>query len=240
MFLIFRTLDVRALLHPSAKEDIFCTEKPPETIIPKSNSTSIMPLPHLSPAMADGLRSLGISSFFVCCSVTLKFFTKAVVGDDVYAFGYPGVLMVGQMALTLFFVGIVRVALWLLRSSNSSSTSTSSALKTTWREHLRFGPASACFGAHALLTLFALRGMSVPMFSAVKQCVPLVSLVLGVFILKKGWPSKPVFASLVLIVVGCIVASAADLQFDTVSYKEGILCTYNNCYDLKMIGELSF
>ena len=65
--------------------------------------------------------------------------------------------------------------------------------------------------------------MNIPMYGAVKRCTPLVSLALSVAFLRKRLPSVTVTASIVCITVGCVIASAGDLEFDRRAYTTGAL-----------------
>ncbi len=45
----------------------------------------------------------------------------------------------------------------------------------TFRDGKDFLSASLCFALHATLSLYALSGMNIPMYGAIKRCSPLVS-----------------------------------------------------------------
>ena len=46
-----------------------------------------------------------------------------------------------------------------------------------------FLPASIFFALHATLSLYAIHGMNIPMYGAIKRCTPLVSLILSVLVI---------------------------------------------------------
>ena len=73
------------------------------------------------------------------------------------------------------------------------------------RDGKDFLPASLLFALHATLSLFALHGMNIPMYGAIKRCTPLVSLILSVVVLRKAVPSKQIVISILLITFGCLI-----------------------------------
>ena len=64
------------------------------------------------------------------------------------------------------------------------------------------------------------------MYGAIKRCTPIVSLILSVCVLRKSVPSKLIVLSIVIISVGCLVASAGDLEFDRQAYTMGLLSVF--------------
>ena len=62
------------------------------------------------------------------------------------------------------------------------------------------------YTVHAGLALSALSGMSIPMYTVLKRCVPFVNLILAVGLLGRGMPRKGVVASVLVITVGCVIA----------------------------------
>ena len=96
----------------------------------------------------------------------------------------------------------------------------------SFRDGKDFLPASLLFALHATLSLFALHGMNIPMYGAIKRCTPLVSLILSVIVLRKAVPSKPIVLSILLITLGCLIASIGDLEFDGHAYFMGLLSVF--------------
>ena len=96
----------------------------------------------------------------------------------------------------------------------------------SFRDGKEFLPASLLFALHATLSLFALHGMNIPMYGAIKRCTPLVSLILSVIVLRKAVPSKPIVLSILLITFGCLIASIGDLEFDGHAYFMGLLSVF--------------
>jgi solute carrier family 35 protein len=96
----------------------------------------------------------------------------------------------------------------------------------SFRDGRDFLPASLLFALHATLSLFALHGMNIPMYGAIKRCTPLVSLILSVVVLRKAIPSKHIVVSILLMTGGCLVASIGDLEFDKHAYAFGLLSVF--------------
>ena len=96
----------------------------------------------------------------------------------------------------------------------------------SFRDGKDFLPASLLFALHATLSLFALHGMNIPMYGAIKRCTPLVSLILSVVVLRKSIPSKKIVLSILLITFGCLIASIGDLEFDGHAYAMGLLSVF--------------
>nr|XP_004227143.2 UDP-galactose/UDP-glucose transporter 7 [Ciona intestinalis] len=71
------------------------------------------------------------------------------------------------------------------------------------------------------MALFALTGMNVPMYNAIRRCIPFASMVLGYIVFVKK-PSALVFTSIMVVTSGTAIAAFGDLQFDLKSYLYGI------------------
>jgi len=161
---------------------------------------------------SDNSKSLAAALFYGTCSVSMNFLNKAVVSS--YNFNYPFFIMVCQMVTTIIFLDTIRMAGYLNIAPYSL------------RDGKDFLPASLLFALHATLSLFALHGMNIPMYGAIKRCTPLVSLILSVVVLRKSVPSKAIVISILLITFGCLVASIGDLEFDGHAYFMGMLSVF--------------
>ena len=87
---------------------------------------------------------------------------------------------------------------------------------------LNFLRPSIAFAFHSILSLSALDGMNITMYAAIKRCVPFANLFMAVLVLKKPPPSPGILLSILMITLGCIIASAGDLQFELRAYIWGI------------------
>ena len=60
------------------------------------------------------------------------------------------------------------------------------------------------------LTLWSLRGLSLPMYVVFKRCLPLVTMLIGVLVLKNGAPSPGVLAAVLITTCGAALAGEPD------------------------------
>ena len=63
-----------------------------------------------------------------------------------------------------------------------------------------------------ILALFALNGMNIPMYNAMRRCVPIANLLLGVIFLRTR-PSKGITISVLTITSGTFVAGKSKIIF---------------------------
>ncbi|XP_066532132.1 solute carrier family 35 member D3 [Hoplias malabaricus] len=73
------------------------------------------------------------------------------------------------------------------------------------------------------LTLWSLKGLSLPMYVVFKRCLPLVTLGIGVCVLRNGPPSVGVVVAVLITTGGAALAGAGDLTGDPFGYVTGIL-----------------
>ncbi|KAF2359193.1 hypothetical protein FHG87_010052 [Trinorchestia longiramus] len=76
---------------------------------------------------------------------------------------------------------------------------------------------------HGVLSLYALSGLNIPMYGALKRCTPLVNLVLSVVLLQKKFPSLLLTSSILFITAGCFIAALGDLTYDLYAYTMCVL-----------------
>ena len=123
-------------------------------------------------------KSFGAALFYGASSISLNFINKAVLSG--FGFNFPFFIMTSQMAANLvLYSGLGALGL----VSNPSSLR---SVRTWSGENASFMWASLAFALHSALSLYALHGMNIPMYGAIKRCTPIVSLVMSVLILKKG------------------------------------------------------
>lgn len=169
----------------------------------------------------NAAKSLGAAVFYGICSLSMNFLNKAVLNS--YEYNHPFFIMACQMLVTVICVDILRM---------------SGAVKVkpyTLEDGKQLLPASLWFGLHTSLSLTALHGMNIPMYSAIKRCVPLVNLVLSVYVLKKPYPSSLLSLSIGLITVGCLVAGLGDLQFEAFAYSMAVMAVFAQAGYLTLI-----
>ncbi|TSP57630.1 Solute carrier family 35 member D3 [Bagarius yarrelli] len=89
------------------------------------------------------------------------------------------------------------------------------------------------------LTLWSLRGLSLPMYVVFKRCLPLVTLSVGVCVLRDGAPSVGVTVSVLITTGGAALAGAGDLTGDPFGYVTGILAVIIHASYLVLIQKTS-
>ena len=75
--------------------------------------------------------------------------------------------------------------------------------------------------------LFALNGMNIPMYNAMRRCVPIANLLLGVLFLRIR-PTRGITLSVLTITAGTLVAAFGDLNFDSTAYTFGAISVISN------------
>ncbi|XP_015279792.1 PREDICTED: solute carrier family 35 member D3, partial [Gekko japonicus] len=89
------------------------------------------------------------------------------------------------------------------------------------------------------LTLWSLRGLSLPMYVVFKRCLPLVTLLIGALVLKNGIPSVGVLVAVLITTVGAALAGAGDLTGDPIGYVTGVLAVLVHAAYLVLIQKAS-
>ncbi|KAF7253816.1 Solute carrier family 35 member D3 [Varanus komodoensis] len=89
------------------------------------------------------------------------------------------------------------------------------------------------------LTLWSLRGLSLPMYVVFKRCLPLVTLLIGVLVLKNGIPSVGVSLAVLITTCGAALAGAGDLTGDPFGYVTGVLAVLVHAAYLVLIQKTS-
>ncbi|PNW71718.1 hypothetical protein CHLRE_16g666250v5 [Chlamydomonas reinhardtii] len=84
-------------------------------------------------------------------------------------------------------------------------------------------PLTICYAAHAVLVLYSLAFLSVPMYNTLKRLTPVIVLVMK-GVMDQRMPDMATTLSVLLIVGGCLVAGAGDLSFDGNGYSLTALC----------------
>nr|XP_042906162.1 UDP-galactose/UDP-glucose transporter 7 isoform X1 [Parasteatoda tepidariorum] len=151
--------------------------------------------------------SISSAVLYGLCSFSMAFANKTVI--SVYKFNFPFFIMACQMILTIIFLESLKS----FRVTNIPKYSLKLGLSFAWPAFF--------YALHSVTALYALSGMSIPMYAAVKRCAPIITLILSVIILKKHLPSYRIVTSVFLISVGCILAGLGDLQFDLQAYAYG-------------------
>ncbi|XP_061559648.1 solute carrier family 35 member D3 [Phycodurus eques] len=102
-----------------------------------------------------------------------------------------------------------------------------------------FAPVCILSTLQSTLTLWSLRGLSLPMYVVFKRCLPLFTLSIGVCVLRNGAPSPGVIAAVVITTGGAALASAGDLSGDPFGYVTGVLAVVVHASYLVVIQKTS-
>ncbi|XP_017295870.1 solute carrier family 35 member D3 [Kryptolebias marmoratus] len=89
------------------------------------------------------------------------------------------------------------------------------------------------------LTLWSLRGLSLPMYVVFKRCLPLFTLCIGVCVLRNAMPSIGVVTAVLITTGGAVLAGAGDLTGDPFGYVTGVLAVIIHASYLVLIQKTS-
>ncbi|XP_038583707.1 solute carrier family 35 member D3-like [Micropterus salmoides] len=102
-----------------------------------------------------------------------------------------------------------------------------------------FGPVCILSTLQSTLTLWSLRGLSLPMYVVFKRCLPLFTLSIGVCVLRNGVPSIGVVIAVIITTAGAALAGAGDLTGDPFGYITGVLAVIIHASYLVLIQKTS-
>lgn len=148
--------------------------------------------------------------FYGICSGSMNFINKWVLNS--WEFHYPSFMVLTQ--LTVFCVIITG-----LRAAGKLTDKV--VLSYTLERGRQLGVLSILYITNVILALLALSGMNIPMYNAMRRCVPIASLILGPCIYPQRTTTS-IVGSIILITAGTITAANGDLDFDVKSYTFGI------------------
>lgn len=111
--------------------------------------------------------------FYGICSGSMNFINKWVLNS--WEFHYPSFMVLTQ--LTVFCVIITG-----LRAAGKLTDKV--VLSYTLERGRQLGVLSILYITNVILALLALSGMNIPMYNAMRRCVPIASLILGLGIYK--------------------------------------------------------
>ncbi|XP_057679518.1 solute carrier family 35 member D3 [Corythoichthys intestinalis] len=98
-----------------------------------------------------------------------------------------------------------------------------------------FAPVCILSTLQSTLTLWSLRGLSLPMYVVFKRCLPFFTLTIGVCVLRNGVPSPGVLAAVAITTGGAALAGAGDLGGDPFGYVTGVLTVIVHASNLVLI-----
>jgi solute carrier family 35 protein len=158
-------------------------------------------------------RSLYAAVFYGVCSGSMNFLNKLVLSS--WHFPSPNFLMLCQMI-------VLSIGIDLLKHFGYSN-----AVDYTWDHGKSCIVLSFFFAVNTVIALFALNGMNIPMYNAMRRCVPIANLLLGVLFLRAR-PSRGIVISVLTITSGTLVAAFGDINFDAHAYTFGVISVISN------------
>uniref|UniRef100_A0A1A8HQ72 Solute carrier family 35, member D3 n=2 Tax=Nothobranchius kuhntae TaxID=321403 RepID=A0A1A8HQ72_NOTKU len=102
-----------------------------------------------------------------------------------------------------------------------------------------FAPVCVLSTLQSTLTLWSLRGLSLPMYVVFKRCLPLFTLCIGVCVLRNTMPSVGVVTAVLITTGGAVLAGAGDLTGDPFGYVTGVLAVIIHASYLVLIQKTS-
>ncbi|XP_045917170.1 solute carrier family 35 member D3-like [Micropterus dolomieu] len=102
-----------------------------------------------------------------------------------------------------------------------------------------FGPVCILSTLQSSLTLWSMRGLSLPMFVVFKRCLPFLTLGIGMCVLRNGMPSIGVVISVIITTAGAALAGAGDVTGDPFGYITGVLVVIIHASYLVLIQKSS-
>ncbi|KAM6992837.1 solute carrier family 35 member D3 [Tautogolabrus adspersus] len=109
----------------------------------------------------------------------------------------------------------------------------------SWQLSKEFASVCILSTLQSTLTLWSLRGLSLPMYVVFKRCLPLFTLSIGVCVLRNGIPSYGVVTAVVITTGGAALAGAGDLTGDPFGYITGVLAVIIHASYLVLIQKTS-
>lgn len=189
--------------------------------------TDVFPIQHLTRFSTSkmfqttGLLGLLIAFIYGLCSASMAFVNKAVLTS--YGFNYPFFLVTCQMAFSIAILELLRL------------TGRTSLERFTFARGYWFIMPSIFYAANCVLSLSALSGMNIPMYSLIKRCAPVAIILLGLVILRKPLPSLAICISVGMITSGCFIAGYGDLSFDIMAYTYGLISVLSQAIYLLLV-----
>lgn len=155
--------------------------------------------------------AFGTALFYGICSGSMNFINKWVLNS--WEFHYPNFMVFCQLALFVSLITFLR---------KIGKINDNLVLAYTLERGKKLSLLSLFYVSNVILALCALSGMNIPMYNAMRRCVPIASLLLGPCIYPQRSTTSIILA-IVLITAGTITAAQGDLDFDFKSYTFGSL-----------------
>jgi solute carrier family 35 protein len=170
-------------------------------------------------APVSAVASGAAAALYGGTAVTLAFVNKAVL--SVYGFKESNAMLLLQMLAAAGSVyglrarGVIDIAPLSLARARA------------------LAPIAALYCSNTAFALASLDGLSVPIYTTLKRLTP--ACVLLAHAASGRPPSRPVAASVIITVLGCVLAGAGDLAFDPRAYAYACAsCALQTCYLLSV------
>lgn len=147
----------------------------------------------------DSSTGILIAVGYGVCSVAMAFINKALLTS--FGYNHSIFIVLCQMVFGMVLMEVLRLA-----------NVVSLPNLTVDRCRLLFLP-SVFYALHSVLSLSALNGLNIAMYTVIKRCAPAVILLLGAVVLKKEHPTIGTVFSVMFITIGCIIAGNWRVQF---------------------------
>ncbi|KAL3877908.1 hypothetical protein ACJMK2_035550, partial [Sinanodonta woodiana] len=141
--------------------------------------------------LSSKVKGTGAAILYGTCSVSMAFINKILMTS--LGFDFPVLIMVFQMLFTILALEIL------------CCFSVIDMPKYTLSRGLSFAMPSVLYATNSVLALSALSHMNVAVYGVLKRCVPFVTLILSIVILKKGYPSHMTILSVCMLTIGCVL-----------------------------------
>lgn len=148
--------------------------------------------------------------FYGFCSGIMNIANKFVL--KTWSFDFPEVIMTAQLVFVILCLKVLDKCNKIKLVEYNFTSAKSCALLSV------FYSTNTCFA------LFALSGLNLPMYAAIRRCIPLISATLSYFIFSKR-QSFRVTLAVVIISIGAVLAAAGDANKDMASYIWGTAST---------------
>jgi len=158
--------------------------------------------------------------FYGFCSGSMNFINKYVMTSLDYPF--PSVMMLLQLVMLACGLRFLKIMGYINLNSYDYKNAKTVALQ------------SVLYSANTAIALFALNGMNLPMYNALRRCSPFATMILGYFVFGKK-PTTLVLTSILVVTCGAFIAAYGDLAFDMAAYVFGSISVFLMACNLTMV-----
>lgn len=162
------------------------------------------------------ITSISVCSFYIIVSSSMVFANKAL--SYTYEFRTTNVLLLFQMIFTTFLLRALRTFRLI------------DFIDFQFSRARQVAPVSLFYSLNTAVALVALRELSVPSYTLIKRLAPLLTVCLEAVILGRV-ATRPVFAALLLMSAGTVLAARADIKSTSFAWFLGFMsCAFQALY----------